>query len=53
MEFFTSGILHVLWIFLGEQRTDFGTATYYFCGIPLYFDVQTTVTSQTPLFEME
>ena len=37
--------------FLGEQITDSGTATSYFCGIPLYFDVKTTVTSQTPLFE--
>jgi len=39
--------------FLGEQRTDFGTATSYFCGIPLHFDVQTTVISQTPLLETE
>jgi hypothetical protein len=39
--------------FLGERRTDFGTATSYFCGIPLYFDEKTTAISQTPLFEIE
>jgi len=45
--------LHVLWIFWVSREQIFGTATSYFCGIPLYFEEKTTAISRTPLFEIE